>query len=203
MKKDDFNWEDHGLMTDKELDEIDGNFKRMEIEGVQNILKYFDRIHDKLFNFNNILIGGYFALSQIYESFSIYGIIIPLVNLGILLFIEYRMMEKSRFEADIRKKTKEEIDKHGTTINKTTLYSLLAIFSTTIVVGIFIFNLFTIEVTEIPEPMEETETYILNDSTEIVEERPNVVLEDTVAQANADTLIQEIKDDTTTVDKNP
>lgn len=203
MKEDDFNGEDHGLMTDKELDEIDGNFKRMEIEGVQNILKYFDRIHDKLFNFNNILIGGYFALSQIYESFSIYGIIIPLVNLGILLFIEYRMMEKSRFEADIRKKTKEEIDKHGTTINKTTLYSLLAIFSTTIVVGIFIFNLFTIEVTEIPEPIETTETNILYDSTEIVEERYNAVLEDTVAQANADTLIQEIKDDTTTVAKNP
>lgn len=200
MKENDFNWEDHGLMTDKELDEIDGNFKRMEIEGVQNILKYFDRIHDKLFNFNNILIGGYFALSQLYESFSIYGIIIPLVNLGILLFIEYRMMEKSRFEADIRKKTKEEIDKHGSTINNTTLYSLLAIFSTTIVVGIFIFNLFTIETNDPLTPTDASESNILNDSTEIVKEQPTMVLEDSVVQIDANSLIQKIKDDTNRVD---
>ncbi|MEZ4978240.1 MAG: hypothetical protein R2772_02995 [Chitinophagales bacterium] len=137
-------WEKHGLMADKDLDEIDENLKRTEIEGVHNILKYFDRIHDKLFTFNNILIGGYFALSQIYDSFSVYGIMIPLVNLAILLFIEYRMMEKSRFEANVRKKTKAEIDKHGISINNTNLYSLLAIITTTIVVGIFVFKVFTI-----------------------------------------------------------
>lgn len=37
--EEEFDWEKHGLMTDKELDEIDENFKRTEIEGVQNILK--------------------------------------------------------------------------------------------------------------------------------------------------------------------
>ncbi|MEQ8238379.1 MAG: hypothetical protein RIA69_04160 [Cyclobacteriaceae bacterium] len=204
MKEDDFNWEDHGLMSDKELDEIDGNFKRMEIEGVQNILKYFDRIHDKLFNFNNILIGGYFALSQIYESFSIYGIIIPLVNLGILLFIEYWMMEKSRFEADVRKKTKQEIDKHGTTINKTNLYSLLAIFSTTIVVVIFVYNLFTIEAIDSTTITKEKELNIVNDSTKIIEERkPGFALEDSVTQSDADTILLKINNDTTTGAKNP
>lgn len=145
MEDKDIDWGKHGLMSDEELKEIDDNFKRIEIEGVQNILKYFDRIHDKLFNFNNILIGGYFALSQIYDSFSIYGIIIPLINLFLLLFIEYRMMGKSRFEADVREKTSEEIDKNGKAIDKTNLYSLLAISSTTIVIGIFIYNLFTIE----------------------------------------------------------
>ncbi|MCB0509167.1 MAG: hypothetical protein KDC82_00295, partial [Bacteroidetes bacterium] len=76
--------------------------------------------------------------------FSVYGIMIPLVNLAILLFIEYRMMEKSRFEANVRKKTKAEIDKHGISINNTNLYSLLAIITTTIVVGIFVFKVFTI-----------------------------------------------------------
>ena len=137
-------WGKHGLMTDKELDEIDKNLRRAEIEGVQNILRYFDRIHDKLFTFNNILIGGYFALSQIYDSFSVYEILFPLVNLAILLFIEYRMMEKSRFEANVRKKTKAEIDKHGMSINSTNLYSLLAIITTTIVVGIFVYKVFTL-----------------------------------------------------------
>ena len=137
----DFNIEE----TDKEVEEIYQNFKRTEREGVQNILKYFDRIHDKLFTFNNILIAGYFALSQFFESFSVYGIIIPILNLGLLLLIEYRMMEKSRFESQITQKTSEEIDKNGLSINKTTRYSLYAIISTVIVVGIFIYNLFSLD----------------------------------------------------------
>lgn len=131
--------------SEKEVEEIYQNFKRTEREGVQNILKYFDRIHDKLFTFNNILIAGYFALSQFFESFSVYGIIIPILNLGLLILIEYRMMEKSRFESQVTQKTKEEIDKNGLSINKTTRYSLYAIISTSIVVGIFIFNLFSLD----------------------------------------------------------
>jgi len=140
IKNEDFDIDE----TEKEVEEIYQNLKRTELVGVQNILKYFDRIHDKLFAFNNILIAGYFALSQFFESFSVYGIIIPILNFGLLLIIEYRMMEKSRFESKITKKTKEEIDKYGLSINKTTRYSLYAIISTSIVVGIFIYNLFTL-----------------------------------------------------------
>ncbi|WP_052670544.1 hypothetical protein [Draconibacterium sediminis] len=130
---------------EKEMNEIHENFKRSEIEGAQNILRYFDRIHDKLFTFNNILIAGYFALSQFFESFSVYGIIIPLLNLALLIIIEYRMMEKSRFDSQVTKKTSEEINKNGTNINKTTRYSLYSIISTSIVVIIFIFNLFSLD----------------------------------------------------------
>ncbi len=132
------------LEIQKEVDEIDENFKRKERVGSQNILKYFDRIHDKLFTFNNILIAGYFALSQFFESFSIYGLIIPIANLCILLFIEYRMMEMSRFDAQVTKKTPEEINMNGLAISRTNLYSLLTIFSTTVVVVIFLFNLFSL-----------------------------------------------------------
>jgi hypothetical protein len=119
--------------------------KRTEHEGVRDILKYFDRIHDKLFMFNNILIAGYFALSRFFDVFSIYMIIVPLVNLGLLLFIEYRMMEKSRFDSEIIKKTLKEIEKNGLSINKTTRYSFYSILSTTIVVLIFIFSLFSLD----------------------------------------------------------
>lgn len=143
-------------MTVEEEDKIAENFARTEREGVQNILKYFDRIHDKLFMFNNILIAGYFALSQFFESFSIYGIIIPIINLGLLIIIEYRMMEKSRFESEITKKTGEEIEKNGLSINKTTRYSLYSILSTTVVVVIFIYSLFSLDSKANPIP--ETES---------------------------------------------
>ncbi len=139
-------------MTDEELKEIeeeltefDERFKKTESDGIKNVLKHFDRIHDKLFTFNNILIAGYFALSQFFVSFSVYGIIIPLLNLALFIFIEYRMMEKSRFDAEVTKKTPEEIVKHGKAINRTNRYSLYSIISTTVVLVIFLINLYSLD----------------------------------------------------------
>ena len=40
---------EHGLMTDKKLQEMDLRWKKTEEEGLKNTLKHFDRIHDKLF----------------------------------------------------------------------------------------------------------------------------------------------------------
>lgn len=140
-KNDNVDWKGLGLMTDDELEEIDKNSKKTEEEGAKNILKYFDRIHDKLFTFNNVLIAGYFALSKVVQEISVFNIIIPIVNLAFLIYLEYRMMEKSRFEAGIRNKNKEQIQRHGTTINKTTLYSLSAIVSTSGVTLYFLYKL--------------------------------------------------------------
>lgn len=102
---------EHGLMTEKELFEIDQRFKRTEEEGFKNLLKHFDRIHDKLFTFNNILIAGYFALSKLDNKISVSTILIPIANLIILLLIEYKMMVKSKFESEITKKSGQEISK--------------------------------------------------------------------------------------------
>lgn len=133
---------EHGLMTEKELDEIFKQFKKTEDEGLKNLLKHFDRLHDKLFTFNNILIAGYFALSKLENDISLATILIPIGNLIILLFIEYKMMEKSRFESEITKKPMAEINKWEKNIHKTNLYSLLAIISTSIVTLIFLVYLF-------------------------------------------------------------
>jgi hypothetical protein len=160
-EKDKVDWKKLGLMTDEELVEIDKNFRKTEEEGVKNILKYFDRIHDKLFTFNNILIAGYFALTKLVDSISAFTIIVPVINLGFLIYIEYRMMGKSRFEADVRNKNKPQIDKHGLSINKTNLYSLTAIASTTVVTMYFLYNLFFIN----PKPDTGTETLKTNSET--------------------------------------
>ncbi|PCH70782.1 MAG: hypothetical protein COC06_03770 [Bacteroidales bacterium] len=146
---------------EEELTEFDEHFKKTESDGLQNILKHFDRIHDKLFTFNNILIAGYFALSQFFVSFSVYGIIIPLLNLSLLIFIEYRMMKKSRFDAEATKKTPEEIDKNSQAISRTNRYSLYTIISTSVVVVIFLINLFALD------SKANTESNIENISTSI------------------------------------
>lgn len=133
---------EHGLMTEAELDEITNRFKKREEEGLKNTLKHFDRIHDKLFTFNNILIAGYFALSKLEKSISLATILIPLANLAFLIWIEYRMMEKSRFESDISNKPLSEINRYGKGIVRTNYYSLLAIISTSVVTSFFLYYLF-------------------------------------------------------------
>ncbi|MBB5439176.1 hypothetical protein HDC92_002863 [Pedobacter sp. AK017] len=129
---------EHGLMTDKELADMDQRWKKTEEEALKNMLKHFDRIHDKLFNFNNILIAGYFALSKLEKEISLATILIPIANLVVLLYIEYKMMEKNRFESEITKKPPHEIELWGKKIVRTNQYSLLAIISTSIVLLLFL-----------------------------------------------------------------
>ncbi|MBX9780857.1 MAG: hypothetical protein K2X26_10965 [Chitinophagaceae bacterium] len=43
---------------EKESNEIEARMTKIEEDGLKNILKHFDRIHDKLFTFNNILIAA-------------------------------------------------------------------------------------------------------------------------------------------------
>ena len=129
---------EHGLMTQKELDEMDQRWKKTEDEGLKNLLKHFDRLHDKLFTFNNILIAGYFALSKIENEISVATVLIPIGNLVILLFVECRMIQKSRFEAQITTRPMNEIQKWSKGIALTNVYSLLTIVSTSIVTVIFL-----------------------------------------------------------------
>lgn len=132
-------------MTDEEPDEIDLNIRRIEIEGVQNIIKYFDRIHDILSTFNNILIGCFFALANFTNQIPKWTVVIPIANLAILLIVEYRMMEKSRFEANIRNKNSLQIAAHGLSVKRTNLYSLLIIISTALVTISFLYVLLFVD----------------------------------------------------------
>jgi len=111
---------------------------RSEEEGVKNVLKHFDRIHDKLFTANNILIAGYFVLAKFESDVPLWTILIPFVNLAFLIILEIKMMGKSRFESEIRKKSKSEIEKWGNKITYITFYSFCIILTTFIVACIFL-----------------------------------------------------------------
>jgi len=115
------------------------SLEKKAYDGVRDIFKYFDRINDKLFNFNNILIAGFFAIAKLKNDVTMWLIIIPIVNLGFFIFIEYMIMEKSRMEAFILESFDES--KYRKNINRTNLYSLLMILSTSIVTICFLYNL--------------------------------------------------------------
>lgn len=126
---------------EKGLAEIDARMNKREEEGLRNILKHFDRIHDKLFSLNTMFIAGFFALIKISDNISTLTILIPVLNMLYLIWIEYRMMEKSRFESDIKNKTPSEINKWGKSISINNWLSLLSIALTLIVASYFIYLL--------------------------------------------------------------
>jgi len=106
--------------------------------GKQDITKYFDRIHDNLFTFNNMLIAGYFALIQLKVDISKFVILIPIVNLAIFIFIDYLMMEYSRANANIGETLVDKIPEIGKKSERATQLSFITIVTTLIVTIVFI-----------------------------------------------------------------
>lgn len=129
----------------RESEERDARMKKTEEDGLRDIVKYFDRIHDNIFTYNNLLIGAYFALAQFQSNISRWTILFPLINLWFLIWIDYRMMEKSRYEASIMSQPFNTFDKHGKKIRNTNLLSLLSILTTLGVTIVFLYYLLIVD----------------------------------------------------------
>lgn len=127
--------------VDKESEESYQKMKRSEEENMRDIVKYFDKIHDNIFTYNNLLIAAFFGLAQFQNNISRWTILIPIVNLWILLWINYRMMESARLQSNITNVQTDVIKKHGKYIRNTNLYSLLSIVSTFLVTLSFLYYL--------------------------------------------------------------
>lgn len=151
------NWEKSGKRTDKELAEIALNISSAEEEGLKNTLKYFDRIHDKVFRFNNILIGGYFFLAEFNNSTSYYMLLIPIANLIQIIYIDYRMMENSRFQSKGKPGQKSNIDNYVHAIDKTKQYSFLILSTTALVTMILLYQIYLMEKSNDPVNTDEIE----------------------------------------------
>lgn len=80
----DFNLEE----IEKSMAEIEARMTKREDEGLKNVLKHFDRIHDKLFSINTMFIAGFFALIKISDNISTSTIFIPVANMLYLIWIE-------------------------------------------------------------------------------------------------------------------
>lgn len=121
-------------MTDQELRDMDARFERMEEAGIADTQKYFDRMHDKVFTLNSFLVAAYFALIAFRKDVPSWSLTIPILNSGLLLLIDYRMLLRARMQANITKVNAEERNRFGTIINGTNLLSLISIYSTIAVI---------------------------------------------------------------------
>ena len=117
-----------------ESGDIIKEFKNDASEALKKIQSTFDRIQDKLFNFNNMLIAAFLGLSKFPSGepiLSLWMAILPIANLIYLMFLEYWQMEIYRhvaknMEWDIEK----DVKKYGEMISSQNIRSLLSIITT-------------------------------------------------------------------------
>lgn len=103
--------------------------RRVE-NALNQIQNAFDRIHDKVFNFNNILIGVYLVLATFPDNspiINIWTVIFPIANLVYLVYIDIRQMEIYRFASREQEWTLKEREEYGSRIKEQTRFSLLAL----------------------------------------------------------------------------
>jgi len=138
-------WDDHIIKnewsTDREIAERDESFKKMESDGIIDTQKYFDRMHDKIFNLNNMMIAAYFALIAFKQDVANWILFVPLFNLLALLKVDYLMLQRARIQANITSVGEKDLNRYGTITKNANLYSLLCILSTLIVLAVFCYFL--------------------------------------------------------------
>ena len=82
--------------AEESLIHLDKKIDRIEYDAGRDVLKHFDRLHDKLFTFNTVFITGYFAICQINKEFNSWILLLPFCALCVLIYIEHFMKEIAR-----------------------------------------------------------------------------------------------------------
>ena len=140
------NEREENIETSLKEDEIYNKVKNRSEEAINKLQFTFDRIHDKLFNLNNILIGSFLVLATFPNTspvINLWWISLPVFNLLFFIYIEKRQMEIYRLETKELKWKDEERKKHGKMIMSQNLISLLSIVLTFSALIVLIINIYT------------------------------------------------------------
>ena len=96
----------------KESEKIFERFDKIEEKAQDEVVKYFDRIHDKLFAYQLFFLAGYISLVAIPSiSVSAWWLLIPLFCVVRLICIDWGMMKQNQKLADISNLNIDQIKK--------------------------------------------------------------------------------------------
>ena len=123
----------------KECEEILRRMDKVEERAIGEIVKYLDRIHDKLYAYQLFFLAGYISLVAIPSiSASPWLLIIPIACVWSLIYLDWRMMEQNRGLSDFKNQNQLQMDKLGENQVKITQQSLEVILESVITTVIFI-----------------------------------------------------------------
>ena len=123
----------------KESDEIVQRMDKVEEKAKDEIVKYFDRIHDKLFAYQLFFLAGYISLVAIPSiDVSPWLLIIPIFCVARLIHLDWRMMEHNRILSDVKNQSKRQLDQLNEKQMWTNMQSLEVILESLVTTAIFI-----------------------------------------------------------------
>ena len=94
----------------KESEEIMKRMDKVEEKAKDEIVKYFDRIHDKLFAYQLFFLAGYISLVAIPSiSLSPWYLMIPVFSILRLVHLDWRMMEHNRVLSNVKNQNKHQL----------------------------------------------------------------------------------------------
>ena len=126
----------------KGSDEIMQRMDKVEEKAKDEIVKYFDRIHDKLFAYQLFFLAGYISLVAIPSiDVSPWLLIIPIFCVARLIHLDWRMMEHNRILSDVKNQSKRQLDQLNEKQMWTNMQSLEVILESLVTTAIFIFVL--------------------------------------------------------------
>ena len=126
----------------KESDEFMKRMDKVEEKANDEIVKYFDRIHDKLFAYQLFFLAGYISLVAIPSiDVSPWLLIIPISCVARLIHLDWRMMERSRILSDVKNQSKRQMDQLDEKLMRINRQSLEIILESLVTTIIFIFVL--------------------------------------------------------------
>lgn len=126
----------------KESEEIMQKMDMVEEKAKDEVVKYFDRIHDKLFAYQLFFLAGYISLVAIPSiHISPWLLIIPVFCVARLIHLDWSMMEHNRVLADLKNQNKHKLDKLNEKQMWTNMQSLEVILESMVTTIIFIFVL--------------------------------------------------------------
>lgn len=115
-------------------------------KSLHSIQNSFDRIHDKLFNLNSVMIAAYFVLGTFPNDspvIKLWTSVFPIANLFYLIFIEYRQMEIHRFTSNEMNWVEKDRIHYGKMISTQSLLSLSSIIITIVLFTYLAIAVFT------------------------------------------------------------
>ena len=115
---------------------------KVEEKAKDEIVKYFDRIHDKLFAYQLFFLAGYISLVAIPSiDVSPWLLIIPIFCVARLIHLDWRMMEHNRVLSDVKNQSKRQLGQLNEKQKWTNMQSLEVILESLVTTAIFIFVL--------------------------------------------------------------
>jgi hypothetical protein len=112
---------------------------KVEEKAKDEIVKYFDRIHDKLFAYQLFFLAGYISLVAIPSiNVSPWLLIIPVFCVARLIHLDWRMMEHNRILSDVKNQSMRQLDQLNEKQAWTNMQSLEIILESLVTTVIFI-----------------------------------------------------------------